>query len=281
MESLIAPTIPLANAGQAPLASAGQVAVSWVAVADVLLVAAVVYYVLLLIKDTRAFLLLLVAVALLGLYYGTAWAQLETTRWLLSGLLPVFLFALVVIYQGEIRRGLARLGRLPLVGRLATGERAEPYDDIVLACSYFAQQRVGALICLERNLRLYTYIESGIGLNALLSYDLLVSIFLPQSPLHDGAVIVRKNRIVAASCFLPLSLNPLLSTQLGTRHRAAIGVTEESDAVAVVVSEETGRIALMSAGTVDLDLTPDQLRDRLRRLLRERPPRLPFSGRLS
>lgn len=278
-ESLIAQALPVS--GLAPLASAGQAAIDWVAVADVLLVAVLLYYFFLLIKDTRAFVMLLVAVVLLGLYYGTEWGRLETMRWLLSSLLPVFIFALVVIYQGEIRRGLARLGRVPLVARLTTRDPAEPYDDIVLACGYFSQRRIGALICLERGLRLHTYIESGITLNALLSYDLLVSIFLPQSPLHDGAVIVRRNRVVAASCFLPLSLNPLLSSQLGTRHRAAIGVTEESDAVAVVVSEETGRIALMSGGTVDLNLTPDQLRDRLRRLLRQRSPRLLFSGRVS
>ncbi|MFQ5662388.1 MAG: diadenylate cyclase CdaA [Terriglobia bacterium] len=258
---------------------AALVNMDWVALADVVVVAVVVYYFLKLIKETRAFPMLLAAVLLLGIYYGTTWGRLEAMRWLLTKLLPVFVFALVVIYQGEIRRGLARLGRVPLVARLTAAERAEPYDDIVLACSYLSQQRIGALIVLERRITLHTYIESGIALDALLSYDLLVSIFLPQSALHDGAAIVRKNRIVAASCFLPLSLNPLLSTQLGTRHRAAIGVTEESDAVVVVVSEETGAIALMSAGTVDLNLTPEQLRERLRRLLREGPPRLPLSGR--
>lgn len=254
-------------------------AFDWVALADILVVAVVIYYFLTVIKDTRAFRLLLAVVLLLGLSYGTRWAQLQTIRWLLTNLLPYLIFALLVIYQGEIRRGLARLGRVPLVARLTASERTEPTDDIVLACSTFSQQRVGALICLEREIRLHTYIESGIGLDAVLSYDLLVSIFLPQSPLHDGAVIVRKNRVVAASCFLPLSLNPLLSTQLGTRHRAAIGVSEESDAVAVVVSEETGRISVMSGGTVELDLTPDQLRERLRRLLRERGPRLLLTSR--
>lgn len=253
---------------------ASLLAFDWVALADVLVVAVVIYYFLNLIKDTRAFPMLLAAVLLLGLYYGTQWARLETMRWLLSNLLPFFIFALLVVYQGEIRRGLARLGRAPLVLRLTVGERAERLDDIVLACSYFSQQRIGALIALEREIKLHTYIESGIALDALLSYDLLVSIFLPQSPLHDGAVIVRKNRVVAASCFLPLSLNPLLSTHLGTRHRAAIGVTEESDAVAVVVSEETGTVAVVCGGTVELNLTPEQVRERLRRLLREGPPRV-------
>ena len=144
---------------------------------------------------------------------------------------------------------------------------ADPYDDVVLACTYFSQHRIGALIAIEGDISLRTYIESGIGLDAQLSYDLLVSIFRPESPLHDGASIVQKDRIAAAACFLPLSLNPLLSTQLGTRHRAAIGVTEESDAICAVVSEQTGAIAVMSGGTVELNLTPEQLRERLRTLL--------------
>lgn len=239
----------------------------WAVLLDILVVAVLIYLFLNLIKDTRAFPLLLAAVLLLGLFYATRWAGLETTRWLLTHLLPYFVFALIVIYAGEIRRGLARLGRgLPF--GLAAAERGDPYDDIVLASSYFSQHRIGALVAIEREVSLATYIESGIALDAVVSYDLLVSIFLPSSPLHDGAVIVRKNRVVAASCFLPLSLNPLLSTQLGTRHRAAIGVTEESDAIAAVVSEQTGAIALMNAGSVELNLTPEQLRDRLRRLLR-------------
>ncbi|MGH9804377.1 MAG: diadenylate cyclase CdaA [Candidatus Acidiferrales bacterium] len=257
-----------------------QAAFDWTAALDILLVAALLYYFLRVVKDTRALPMLLAAVLLLGLYYAAQGWRLETLRWLLSSPVVYFVvFALLVIYQGEIRRELARLGRLPLLGRFAARERTEPLDDIVLACSYFTQNKIGALVVLEREIGLGTYVESGIALDALLSYDLLISIFHTASPLHDGAAIVKKNRVVAASCFLPLSLNPLLSTKLGTRHRAAIGVTEESDAVAVVVSEETGAIAVMSAGTVDLNLTPEQLRERLRRLLRERLPRLTLPGR--
>lgn len=252
----------------------------WMALLDIVMVGVVVYCFLILIKDTRAYPVLFAAVVLLGLYLLSGWAELRTLNWLVSQPVAYLLvLVLVVIYQGEIRRELARLGRLPLLSRLTARERGEPYDDIVLASSYFSQNKIGALMVLERQVSLRTYIESGIGLDALLSYDLLVSIFLPQSPLHDGAAIVRKNRVVAASCFLPLSLNPLLSTHLGTRHRAAIGVTEESDAIAVVVSEETGSISVMSAGAVDLNLTPEQLRGRLRRLLREAGPRLALYGR--
>lgn len=264
-----------------PLGLAG-LGLDWLALADILVVAVVLYAFLNLIKDTRAFPMLLAGLALLGLYYGTRSARLETMRWLLANLLPYFIFALIVIYAGEIRRALARLGRVPFVARALGGpDLSDSYDDIVLAVGHFSQQRIGALIVLEREIALTTYIESGIALDSMLTYDLLVSIFHPGSPLHDGAVIVRKNRIAAAACFLPLSLNPLLSTQLGTRHRAAIGVTEESDAVAAVVSEQTGAIGLMSAGTVELNLTPEQLRDRLRRVRRQRAPRLPVSGRTS
>lgn len=252
------------------------------ALLDILIVATLVYFFLSLIKQTRAFPFLLALVVLLGLYYLARWTGLETLGWLLSN--PVtylVVLGLLVLHQGEVRRELARLGRTRLWAALTQRERGDPADDIVLAAGFFAKNKVGALIVIERQITLTTYVESGIGLDALVSYDLLTSIFLPQSPLHDGAAIVRKNRVVAASCFLPLSLDPLLSSQLGTRHRAAIGVTEESDAVAVVVSEETGRISVMSGGNVDLDLTPEQLRERLRRLRRESGPRLLLTSRAS
>jgi diadenylate cyclase len=255
---------------------------NWAALLDIVLVAGLVYLFLNLVKHTRAFALLLALVVLLGLYHFARWAGLETLGWLLSN--PVTYLAalgLLVLYQGEVRRELARLGHTGLLAALTPRERGDPIDDIVLAAGYFAQNKVGALIVVERQITLNTYVESGIRLDALVSYDLLTSIFLPASPLHDGAAIVRKNRVVAASCFLPLSLNPLLSTQLGTRHRAAIGVTEESDAVAVVVSEETGQISVMSGGNVDLNLTAEQLRERLRRLRREGLPRLLLSSRAS
>lgn len=246
----------------------------WLAALDILVVAVVIYYFLALIRETRAFPMLLAGVGLLGLYYGTQWAQLETMRWLLTTLLPYFIFALIVVYQADIRRGLARVGQAVLVGRLGGRERTEIYDDIVLACSHFAGQKIGALIVLERQISLLTYIESGVAMDARVGYDVLVSIFQPGAPLHDGAVIVRKNRIAAAACFLPMSLNPLISAQLGARHRAGIGVTEESDAVCVVVSEQTGTIAVMSGGSVELNLTPEQLRERLRQLVRKGPPRM-------
>jgi diadenylate cyclase len=180
-------------------------------------------------------------------------------------------FALIVIFAAEIRQALARLGRRLLLSRTAASE-ADAYDDIVLAANLFSQNQTGALIVIEREIGLRTYIESGVPLDAHLSYDLLATIFRPSAPLHDGAVIVQKDRIAAAACFLPLSMNPVLSTQLGTRHRAGIGVTEETDAIAVIVSEETGAISLAVSGKIERDLTVEQLRERIGELLRRYVP---------
>jgi len=176
--------------------------------------------------------------------------------------LPYLVFALIVVFQSEIRHVLANLGRRLSFMRGSAAD-GDSYDDIVLAANLFSQHQTGALIVIEREIGLRTHIESGVPLDARLSYDLLATIFRPSAPLHDGAVIVQKDRIAAAACFLPLSMNPLLSTQLGTRHRAGIGITEETDAIAVVVSEETGTISLAIAGQIERDLTVDQLRERL------------------
>ena len=149
---------------------------------------------------------------------------------------------------------------------------SDSYEDIVLAAEQFSQTATGALIVIEREIGLRTFIESGVPLDANLSYDLLITIFRPSAPLHDGAVIVQKNRIAAAACFLPLSMNPVLSTQFGTRHRAAIGITEETDAISVVVSEETGAISIAAGGAIERDITVEYLRERLSELLRRYVP---------
>lgn len=256
---------------------------NWVAAIDILIVAVIIYQFLLLIKGTRATQMLIGVAALILFYYGARWGRLETAQWLLTNVLPYFVFALIVIFQAEIRRALAEIGRNPFWRRFSPEEKTDSYDDIVLAVSYLAQHRIGALIVIEREIGLKPYVESGVALDARLSYDLLVSIFRPESPLHDGAVIVEKDRVAAAACFLPLSVNPLLSTQLGTRHRAAIGITEETDAVCVVVSEQTGAISLASAGAIEAVLDADRLRERLGELLEEyaRPSAGPRSAAVS
>jgi diadenylate cyclase len=238
---------------------------------DIVLVAFLIYQFLKLVRGTRAA-PMLVGVATLGLvFYFVRLGELPTLNWLLSTLLPYVVFALIVVFQSEIRHALANLGRRISMMR-SSSSSADVYDDIVLAANLFSQNQTGALIVIEREIGLRTYIESGVALDARLSYDLLATVFRPSAPLHDGAVIVQRDRIAAAACFLPLSMNPILSTQLGTRHRAAIGITEETDAVAVVISEETGSISLAVAGKIDRDLSVEHLRERLTTLLRRYAP---------
>jgi diadenylate cyclase len=245
--------------------------VSVAAVIDVLLVAVIIYEFLAIIRGTRAALMVVGVAGIALAFYFARIGELTTLNWLISNLLPYAVFALIVVFQGEIRQALARLGR-KLSFRSAIGAEADAYDDIVLAANLFSQNQTGALIVIEREVGLRTYIESGVPLEALLSYDLLATVFRPSAPLHDGAVIIQKNRIAAAACFLPLSMNPVLSTQLGTRHRAAIGITEETDAIAVIVSEETGAISLAVGGKIERDLTVEELRARLSALLRRYVP---------
>src|SRR3989449_921379 len=200
------------------------------AVLDILIIAALIYSLLKLLRGTRALQMVLAILLLVLIYRGARWARLEMVEWLLTTLLPYFAIALIVLFQSEIRRALSRFGRNIFRWRFSSRSTAEAHGDLALAASYFSQNRIGALVVLERDVGLRTYIESGIPLDATLSYDLLLAIFRPGSPLHDGAAIVQADRIAAAGCFLPLSLNPAISNQLGTRHRAAIGATEESDA---------------------------------------------------
>ena len=230
---------------------------------DILIVATLIYYLLKLLRGTRA-VQMLVAIALLILFYwGARWARLEMVEWLLTTLLPYVAIALIILFQPEIRRALSRVGRNLSMMKFTSHNPKATYDDIVMAAEFFSQNRIGALIVVERQAGLRTYIESGIPLDAKLSYDLLVSIFRPGSPLHDGAVIIEGSRVAAAGCFLPLSLNPMISKQLGTRHRAAIGITEDSDCLVVLVSEETGSISVASSGSLETNLTPEELSDRL------------------
>jgi len=234
---------------------------AWAAL-DILLVAVLIYQVLAMIRGTRAAPMLAGLAFVAITFYLARMGELTTLNWVVSRVLPYLAFALIVVFQSEIRHVLVDLGRRLSFLRGSAPE-GDSYDDIVLAANLFSQHQTGALIVIEREIGLRTHIESGVPLDARLSYDLLATIFRPSAPLHDGAVIIQKDRIAAAACFLPLSMNPLLSTQLGTRHRAGIGITEETDAIAVVVSEETGSISLAIGGQIERDLTVDQLRERL------------------
>jgi diadenylate cyclase len=228
------------------------------AVVDILIVAFLIYQLLMLIRGRRAAHILF-GLGLVGLIYLTSiWAHLEVLRTILATLAPYTAIALIVMFQSELRRMLARLGRRPFLG-VSQLERRELAQEILLAVSNLSQKHFGALIVVERKIGLRTFIESGVNLDAAISRDLLCSIFQPGGSLHDGAVIIQGDRIASAACFLPLTTNPMLMTELGTRHRAALGITEESDCMAVVVSEETGRISIAAFGEIELDVSIERV----------------------
>jgi diadenylate cyclase len=210
--------------------------------------------------------------SLVALFYGSRWWHLDTVNWLIRNLLGYVVFALIVLFQSDIRRALAHFGRAPFFRYFAKTEAAEEsIEELVVAANMLAAQHIGAIVAIERQIGLRSYVEGGIPLDAKLTYDLIVSIFQPSSPLHDGAVIIQDDRVAAAACFLPLTVNPRLSKELGSRHRAAIGLTEENDSVAIVVSEERGSISIVSDGEIERGLDVDTLRRRLRTLIIQKP----------
>ena len=252
---------------------AGRVPVTVWDVVDILVVAILIYESLKLIKGTRAVQMGIGTALIVLLYFASRLAPLPTVNWMIRNIFGYVVFAAIVIFQSDIRRALAHFGRARFFRRLSKTDRAdETIDEIVVAATVLADKRVGAIVVVERQIGLRNYIESGIPLDANITHDLLVGIFQPGSPLHDGAVIVLEDRISAASCFLPLTVNPQLSRELGSRHRAAIGLTEETDAVAVIVSEESGKISLALDGHIERGLTPEKLRTRLHELVAERRP---------
>jgi diadenylate cyclase len=222
----------------------------WWDAVDVLIVAFLVYELLRFLRGTHAVQIALGGIVLVGLYWASVLFNLQTVNWLLRTFLPFLVFGIIVIFQAEIRKGLAHLGRAPFLGGAARRRQEEVVDEIVLAATSLASERTGAIVVLEREMGLRSYIETGIALDAVVTYDLLVSIFHPATPLHDGAVVIQGNRVAAAACFLPLTVNPELSRELGSRHRAAIGLSEDTDAVAIVVSEESGAISIVEGGLI-------------------------------
>jgi uncharacterized protein (TIGR00159 family) len=237
---------------------------------DILLLAYVFYHLILLLRGTRAVQMLVGVGVLLVFYWATGLTGLDTVHRVVGGILFYVPFAMIVVFQNTIRRALATFGGNLPIRRFYSTQPARIVDEIVLAARSLAQRKIGALIVVEREQGLRSYAETGIQLDAVLSYDLLVNIFVPRTPLHDGAVIVQEGRLMAASCFLPLTSHPTLSKEFGTRHRAAIGITEETDALSVIVSEERGEISAAFEGRVYRDMDDDELRTFLRRNLRLR-----------
>ena len=238
--------------------------VGWWDLLDIAIVSFIFYEFLKLIRGTRAVQMAAGSLLIVGLFYLSRLVPLQTVNWMIRNMLVYVAFAAIVIFQSDIRRALAHFGQAPFFRYFYRQEAAnETIEELVVAATMLSSQRTGAIIAIEREIGLRNYIESGIPIDATLTYDLLVTIFQTGSPLHDGAVIVQEDRIAAAACFLPLSVNPRVSRELGTRHRAAIGLTEENDAVAIVVSEERGHIGLAMNGRIERALSADELRERL------------------
>jgi diadenylate cyclase len=250
-------------------------AIGWWDILDIAIVSFLIYELLLLIRGTRAAQMALSGGFLIGLFFVSRWLQLETVNWVIRNLAGYVVFAIIVLFQADIRRALAHFGRAPFF-RYFEGAQStnETIEELVVAANTLAARRIGAIIVIERQIGLRNYIEGGIPLDAMVTYDLLATIFQPGSALHDGAVIIQGDRVAAAACFLPLSVNPRVSRDLGTRHRAALGLTEENDAVAIVVSEETGTISLATAGDIERGLSPEALGTRLLALLGHRRARV-------
>ncbi len=252
----------------------------WIDALDILIVTFAIYQIILALRGTRAFQMLL-GLALLYLASRVSLRiGLLTVNWALSNLLAVWFLLVIILFQPELRRALASVGqRGSLLRAFSRYREAHMIDEVVRAVTALAAKKIGAIMVLERDSRLSDSIDSGTAVDALVSRRLLESIFYPYSPLHDGAVIISRDRIIAAACFLPLSINPKLPGDLGTRHRAAVGVTEETDAIALVVSEETGTISLVADGELQSNLEAAVLRQRLSELLR--PPLKTFGRRTS
>ncbi len=239
----------------------------WTDAVDILVIAVITYYIIMFVKETRAIQLIKGFIALLVLAQVSDWFNLYTLNWLLSNIFTVGLILIIVVFQPELRRAFERLGRsqrwLSLFINSDGKTQGNQVDEIVRACSSLARQKIGALIVIEGTVGLNDLLESGTRIDGQISAELLINIFIPNTPLHDGAVVVRQDRVRAAGVFLPLTQNNALSKELGTRHRAALGISEKSDALVVVVSEETGLISTCQDGVIARRLDPETLRSTL------------------
>jgi uncharacterized protein (TIGR00159 family) len=233
---------------------------------DIGVIAFIVYQILVLIRGTRAARMLLGLGVVFLVFLSSQLFDLYTVNWVLDNFLSSILLIIVVIFQHDIRRALTQVGSGPFFGS-DPGMQGQDVEEIVRAVVALASKRIGGLIAFERDVGLNEYIEGGTKVDSRISREIIVSIFHTTSPIHDGAIIVHKGRVAAAGCFLPLTTNPNVSKTLGTRHRAAIGLTEETDAVVIVVSEEDGRISLVLGGRLTRDLDAANLRERLQKLL--------------
>ncbi len=236
---------------------------TWAAAFDIVLTAFIIYQFIIIVRGRRSAAMLAGLLILVLVYLISVYAKMELLRTILATLAPYTAFGLIVMFQSEIRRLLARIGQRRVLAFGTRLHRRETVEEILLAVQQLSSQKVGALIVLEREVGLRTFVESGVSLDAAVSRDLLLSIFYPGSAMHDGAVIIQGDRVAAAACFLPLTMNPELMRFLGTRHRAGIGITEETDCISVIVSEETGRISIAARNEIEYDVSRERVEQRL------------------
>ncbi len=249
-----------------------QSRIGWWDLLDIAIVSVLIYELLKLLHRTHAVQILIGGGLIMLLYYAAQFTPLQTLNWLIGDMFGYAVFAVIVLFQGDIRRALARLGRAPFfryVNRPAATDQT--IEEVVEALRVLAERKIGAIVAIEREIGLRNYVESGIPLDAKVSYDLLVTVFQPGSPMHDGAVLIQQDRIAAAACFLPLSVDTPVARNLGTRHRAAIGLSEESDAIVLVLSEETGLVSMVVDAQMEPDLEPERLRYRIEALMQRWP----------
>jgi diadenylate cyclase len=229
---------------------------------DILIVSYVIYKLILLVRGTRAIQLMKGILVVVVTWVISIWFKLSTLQWMMNQAFTFGVLAIIIIFQPELRRALEQLGRGKLFSRSSTegdDEINKRIGDVIHAVNYLSKRKIGALIVFEKETGLTDYLESGTAIESKISAELLINIFIPNTPLHDGAVIIRQNQLMAAGCYLPLSENPFISKELGTRHRAAIGMSEVSDAMCIIVSEETGQVSLTMNGHILRDMREESL----------------------
>ncbi|MEW9702542.1 diadenylate cyclase CdaA [Paenibacillus sp. SI8] len=236
--------------------------ISFKDIIDILIVSYVIYKLILIVRGTRAIQLMKGILVVVVTWALSIWFKLSTLQWMMNQTLTFGVLGIIIIFQPELRRALEQLGRGTLFSRSSSEEDQDVnkrIGEVIRAANYLAKRKIGALIVFEKETGLTDYVESGIAIESKISAELLINIFIPNTPLHDGAVIMRQNILMAAGCYLPLSENPFISKELGTRHRAAIGMSEVSDAMCIIVSEETGQISLTMNGHIVRDIKEESL----------------------
>jgi diadenylate cyclase len=233
----------------------------WQDLVDIILMSIILYRLLLIIKGTRAAQMLIGLGVLLLASLLSSYFELYTIEWLIQSFWAQIVIAIIIIFQPEIRRALAQMGETQFLHTLTSAEELKSLEEIVRAAISLSNRKIGALIAIERDTSLKDFVEMGTPLDAKVSKEILLSLFHPTSPIHDGAVVIRGNRIVAAGCFLPITMSPEISRSLGTRHRAGLGLTEETDAVVIIISEETGEVSMAINGKLETHLDMGTLRN--------------------